>query len=222
MVGLKSSYWRMRRSCGLWLSRKGDRLGIESLTYNQVIFEAFSRYAEAAAPGVAEVLTRMFPHVKRVVDIGCGTGHFVRALRRLRVDAEGLEYSPRARQVAAAELGITVSPLDLRSADRLAIRSADLAMSIEVAEHVPPMLGDNLVALLTRTAPLVFFTAATPGQGGTGHVNEQPNAYWIDRFSARGFGFEESTTEAVRLALASTVVGSPWIAKNAMIFRQAS
>ena len=218
MTAIKASYWKIRLACGLWLSRYGDRLGIESLTYNRVIFEYFNHYASLAAPGFVEVIVNVFPHVKRVVDVGCGTGHFVHAFREAGVSAEGFEYSRRAREVAMTELGVDVAPLDLRDATELTVMPADLAMSVEVAEHVPADLGDRLVKLLTRSAPLVFFTAATPGQGGTGHINEQPASYWIERFAHLGYRYQEEVTTTVRALLRDTVVGSPWIARNAMIF----
>jgi hypothetical protein len=40
---------------------------------------------------------------------------------------------------------------------------------------------------LCELAPVVLFSAAVPGQGGHGHVNEQWPAYWVERFSSLGF-----------------------------------
>lgn len=33
----------------------------------------------------------------------------------------------------------------------------------------------------------MLFSAATPGQGGYRHVNEQPHEYWLNRFEDRGY-----------------------------------
>lgn len=63
----------------------------------------------------------------------------------------------------------------------------DLALCIEVAEHLPPDRADYLVDLLTSSADTVFFSAAHPGQGGTLHLNEQPREWWLEKFRARGF-----------------------------------
>ena len=63
----------------------------------------------------------------------------------------------------------------------------DLAISLEVAEHLPARAGRRLVAELTRVAPIVLFSAAIPGQGGKGHVNEQWPAYWRALFNRHGF-----------------------------------
>ena len=66
-------------------------------------------------------------------------------------------------------------------------RTYDLSMSIEVAEHLPSGAAAPLVEALTTAAPVVVFSAALPGQGGHGHVNEQPHAYWHALFEDRGF-----------------------------------
>jgi hypothetical protein len=65
-------------------------------------------------------------------------------------------------------------------------RRFDLAMSVEVAEHLAPATADGFVTLLTALAPVVLFSAAIPGQGGVEHVNEQ----WPALGRALVHGFE--------------------------------
>jgi len=95
------------------------------------------------------------------------------------------------------------------------IQSADLAMSLEVREHLPPSMGHNLVVSLVRSAPLTIFTAATPGQGGSGHVNEQPSEYWIEEFAGLGRYLDVAATTELRSRCRPEVKGSPWLAANA-------
>jgi hypothetical protein len=52
-------------------------------------------------------------------------------------------------------------------------RTFDLALSLELAEHLPPECAGVLVDSLARLAPAVVFSAAVPFQGGVGHVNER-------------------------------------------------
>jgi len=49
----------------------------------------------------------------------------------------------------------------------------DLAVSMEVAEHLPEQVSEPYIDLLTRLSRVVVFTAARPGLGGSDHVNEQ-------------------------------------------------
>jgi hypothetical protein len=63
----------------------------------------------------------------------------------------------------------------------------DLALSLEVAEHLSPSSADTLVASLVAAAPAVVFSAAIPRQGGTGHINEQWPEYWASKFKAHAY-----------------------------------
>jgi hypothetical protein len=60
-------------------------------------------------------------------------------------------------------------------------------MSLEVAEHVQAPFATDLVHVLTSIAPVVFFSAAIPLQGGVHHVNEQWPGYWAKLFAERGY-----------------------------------
>jgi hypothetical protein len=63
----------------------------------------------------------------------------------------------------------------------------DLAVCLEVAEHLPKQSARGLISSLVRLAPVVLFSAAVPLQGGTHHVNEQWPAYWQDLFEQHGY-----------------------------------
>jgi hypothetical protein len=63
----------------------------------------------------------------------------------------------------------------------------DLVESLEVAEHIPEQHAEQFIDSLVRHGRLVLFSAATPGQGGEHHINEQPPAYWQAKFAARDF-----------------------------------
>ena len=63
----------------------------------------------------------------------------------------------------------------------------DLSLCLEVAEHLPASRAFGLVEQLTMALPIVLFSAAIPGQGGTRHINEQWHCYWHKHFSRCGF-----------------------------------
>ena len=63
----------------------------------------------------------------------------------------------------------------------------DLAMSLEVAEHLPEEAADTLVDSLCKVADVIIFSAAHPGQGGDHHINEQPVEYWEEKFAHHGY-----------------------------------
>lgn len=139
------------------------------------------RSAERVVP---YVLSLVAP--RSVVDVGCGTGTWLSVFRRHGVeDVLGLDggYVDRARLLVPAE---RFAPADL-AGDWGVGRRFDLAVSLEVAEHLPPGTDGAFVARLCRLAPTVLFSAALPHQGGTHHVNERWPSHWAGLFAREGF-----------------------------------
>jgi hypothetical protein len=66
-------------------------------------------------------------------------------------------------------------------------RKYDLAICLEVAEHLPVSSAGTLVDSITRASDLILFSAAIPLQTGTHHINEQWQDYWAALFDQRGF-----------------------------------
>jgi hypothetical protein len=62
-----------------------------------------------------------------------------------------------------------------------------LAVSLEVGEHLPAASANVFIESLCRAAPVVLFSAAIPGQGGTHHINEQWPEYWRQLFAKQNF-----------------------------------
>ena len=66
-------------------------------------------------------------------------------------------------------------------------RQFDLAVSLEVAQHLPEDRAATFVSSLVKLAPAIVFSAAVPYQGGHHHVNEQWPAYWVNLFEQHGY-----------------------------------
>ena len=82
----------------------------------------------------------------------------------------------------------------------------DCAISIEVAEHIPTQFSEKLVENLTNaTDNVIIFTAAKPGQGGTGHINCQPKKFWLDLFAKKGFYLHNDTEKFKKLVKPSKI-----------------
>jgi SAM-dependent methyltransferase len=155
---------------------------------------------------------------KTVMDVGCGTGAMMMELRNRHCKVKGLEYAEAALKICQ-DRGLDVTRFDIEN-DRLdpALEKAfDLVVSTEVAEHLPASIADAYVDLLAALSDRVIFTAATPGQGGTDHVNEQPNEYWTDKFAARGFTYDKELSHAWREEWRRNIAVASWYADNVMI-----
>ena len=151
--------------------------------------EAFYAGQRDTSRGSAEIL---LPYIleltgaRSVADVGCGVAGWLEVAKEhgvtevLGIDGDYVDTD--WLRVDADEF----VPHDLAEPIRVD-RRFDLAMSMEVAEHLPPARAESFVADLCSLAPVVFFTAAQPHQLGTGHINLQYLDYWTGLFEARGY-----------------------------------
>jgi 2-polyprenyl-3-methyl-5-hydroxy-6-metoxy-1,4-benzoquinol methylase len=70
---------------------------------------------------------------ERILDVGCGRGHVVNALRSLGVNAEGIDLNPNAAEVAMVPHVKTMSALELGYEDGY----FDAVVSFHAVEHIP-------------------------------------------------------------------------------------
>jgi SAM-dependent methyltransferase len=186
--------------------------------YDQDYFEGtIEQFGAASAATMAKSLVDAL-HPASVIDVGCGSGALLSEIARLGVKCKGFEYATAAIEIARKR-GLDVDKLDLRDPPTVD-NHADLAISMEVAEHLPPDCADGFVDFLAKMAPKVVLTAATPGQGGTGHVNEQPNEYWIEKFRQRGFELDGPLTTRFRDDWRAANVADFYY-RNVMVLRKA-
>jgi hypothetical protein len=211
----------IRFGIGRRLSMLGERLGVNWLTYNPIIFRQFHNLGVASAPGVVDSILAAFPHVKHVADVGAGTGVYAAEFKRRGIQTSACEYNRTGRRWALRQ-GVESVPFDL-SNDPPAVLSGDIDLSycFEVAEHLPPAIGAKLVKFISGLSPIVVFTAAHPGQGGTGHINEQPKQYWIDLFADNGLIHLLEESNSLANGFRARANRSAWLAENVIALRRA-
>jgi len=149
--------------------------------YDKSFYQNGSRTARLSAAEIVPLMMHLTAP-QSVVDVGCGTGEWLSVFkssgvtRILGIDGQ---YVPQeqlqipAENFAAHDLGHL--PLNIE-------RRFDLAVSMEVGEHLPTAKAGRFVAELVELAPVVLFSAALPFQGGVQHVNEQWPQYWVQLF----------------------------------------
>jgi SAM-dependent methyltransferase len=148
----------------------------------------YGGWSEITRTSAAEVVRLVMDLVgpRSVCDVGCGSGLWLQAFREAGVaSVRGLDgpwVDPASLPFGAEHF----EAVDMTRPFTVGGRY-DLAMSLEVGEHLPPSRADGLVEALTDAAPVVLFSAAIPHQGGVRHINEQWPGYWVERFAARGF-----------------------------------
>ena len=158
---------------------------MEAAVYDETFFDLQVQGALASAPILVPTVLR-YVHPERMVDVGCGEGAWLRVFKEAGIrevlGIDGAYVHQERLLIDRSEF----RPIDL-SRSFEGIGRFDLAVCLEVAEHLPPSSASCLVQSLTALAPLVLFSAALPMQGGTHHVNEQKPGYWQALFAAEGF-----------------------------------
>jgi Methyltransferase domain. len=202
---------------GRWISCAGEILRSEYLIFNSYTYAAFHKSALERAPVTIPFILQLYPGLRNVVDLGCGTGVFVEEFLKHNVHAEGYEYSARARKIARKSFGIKEKPFDLNTFS-VPEGDFDLCICFETAHYLPAAMGDKLVKICAECASLVVFSSAHPQQGGYGHINEQPRSYWIERFTRQGLRFEAERTARLEEHLRRHLVRGLWFADNICLF----
>jgi 2-polyprenyl-3-methyl-5-hydroxy-6-metoxy-1,4-benzoquinol methylase len=215
-----SSYLRI--GLGTRLARLGEKLHWDGLMYNRLVMEhVFHFNAVKNAKPVADSIAGSFPEARTFLDVGCGSGAFAAEFQRRGYAITGCERSSHGRNLARQQ-GLKCVPFDLSHEPAADVRGPfDLVYCFEVAEHVPQALGAHLVKFLSGLGRLTVFSAAQPGQGGIGHINEQPIEYWVKAFAAQGFRLDEAETAKLRGRFRKSET-SDWFYNNTCVFRAES
>jgi SAM-dependent methyltransferase len=182
--------------------------------YTATFFEKQQEGSISSAEVVVPIVLSLFP-VSSVVDLGCGVGGWLRAFERLGIDdylgIDG-DYVPRRMLKIPKNKFIA---RDLKSLTFTDIgRRFDLACSLEVAEHLPQRCAEQFVSVLVKTAPVVLFSAAIPGQGGAEHLNEQWQSYWCKMFNKHGY----IAVDCIRPVIHEDSRVEAWYRQNTLVF----
>lgn len=139
----------------------------------------------SAAEQVLPVLFETFKPTT-IIDVGCGLGNWIEVAKKLSgaeiigVDGDYVNRSLlKIDENEFVEKDLT-KPFDLN-------RKFDLAICLEVAEHLPKSSAEGFVKSLTNHSDVIMFSAALPGQGGQNHINEQWPSYWQELFNRNDY-----------------------------------
>lgn len=150
--------------------------------YNQAFFQKINEGALAAADVIIPEL-KLALEFKTVLDVGCGQGAWgVNFNEKDYMGVDGDYVKPESLLIDPSQFkAVDVSkPFNLR-------KKFDLVISLEVAEHLPEHAADTFIDNLCKHGDTILFSAAIPGQGGNGHLNEQWQSYWAKKFKAKGY-----------------------------------
>ena len=121
-----------------------------------------------------------------VFDVGCGQGGWLAAAEELGASRISGVDGPWVDSNKLVSKAIEFKAVDLET-HFMPTEKFDLAISVEVAEHLSASRAKTFVKTLCAASDVVLFSAAIPQQGGVNHVNEQWQSFWAEMFSTDGF-----------------------------------
>jgi SAM-dependent methyltransferase len=167
------------------------------------------------SPSILVPILISFFSPKSVIDIGCGTGNFLRAFKDNGIsEIKGLDGSWVNKNI----LFKNIEPVEFDTADLEKLthseRKYDLALCLEVAEHLSFEAADDFISAICTYSDIIIFSAAIPGQGGQNHINEQWPTYWKQKFNKNQYVLHDM----VRPAIWDLSEVDYWYKQNLLVF----
>ena len=166
--------------------------------------------AEAVVPLVCKQI-----NPTSVIDFGCGVGTWLKVFTEKGITSiKGLELSELPDAEYLIDRSCILTGINFASEKFSVTSNAELAVCLEVAEHIHEKYAKTLISNLCRSAPAVLFSAACPGQTGVQHINEQPLSFWRRHFAQHGF----KQIDCIRPHIQNNLNIAWWYRQNIVLF----
>lgn len=153
--------------------------------YSEKFYDGMSNGSIRSAEVILSLLYEIYKP-NSVLDIGCGTGSWLAVAESLGSNIlKGLDGEWVTKDKLLSQ-NIDFTAINIE--DEIEINEKyDLCISLEVAEHLSHDRAGTFINTLCEASNVVLFSSAVKYQGGTNHINEQWQSYWIEIFKANGF-----------------------------------
>ncbi len=182
--------------------------------YDQAFYEKNTENLYSSAETIISIIKSYYSPAS-VIDVGCGLGAWLKAWSENGVQdflgLDGTSVPPSAYLIPQENFRC----VNFEEWEQNITRTFDLAMSLEVAEHLSADASDGFVKNLTTLSDIILFSAAVPYQGGRHHVNCQPLDYWAKKFIV--LGYECFDIIRPKLLQQHQKV-QPWYVQNTLLF----
>jgi Methyltransferase domain len=185
---------------------------VSRVQYDSGYFKVLDAAERASAAAIVPLVMALL-QPESVCDVGCARGGWLAVFKEhgvgrvLGIDGDYVERD----QLKIDESEFRAAELEQGLPD---VGRFDLAVSLEVAEHLAAESAGRFVDGLVGLAPAVLFSAAVPGQGGRGHVNEQWPEYWRALFARHDY----VPIDCIRARVWHKPEVNAWYKQNTLLF----
>jgi len=182
------------------------------LYYSRNYYKFAHENAYIAAKEIAPIILKLI-QPKSIIDLGCGMGSWLSVFKNLGInDVFGIDGNWLNEKMLLIPKDNFLR-FDL-SKPLYIVRQFDLAISLEVAEHIPATGADIFIESLTRLSPVILFSAAIPFQPGIHHKNAQWPEYWQKKFLKNNY----ICIDCIRKKIWQNDSIPYWYAQNILLF----
>jgi len=164
---------------------------------------------------------KLYVNCSIFLDFGCSTGLYLNEIQKRlpNIEAIGFEFSEDAVRHALCK---NVKQFDLTQPilREKKDNTFTLGLCLEVLEHIDDSNWKPVLDNITKLSDIIIFSAAIPGQGGTGHINCRNKIDWIRRFYSLGWVIDLDHTKHM-LEYMKNGYHMGWFAFNAMVLVKA-
>jgi len=149
-------------------------------------------------------------HSYSVLDLGCGTGEYIKSFIDHGIKAIGCDGNPDTPTISNGLCSVCdlSTPINFNE-------FFDVVLSLEVAEHIPPEYEEIFINnIIKHTKNMVIISWAHEKQGGEGHFNERNESYVVSLFESRGFTYDRKESMIIR-----QYATLKWFRKNLYVFK---
>lgn len=154
---------------------------------NETYWKEHSRVAD-------ELVARFKP--KSIVEIGCGPGGMIERFMDLKIPVKGFDTNPHFKEYFDKRNPYYKEHFVLTDFSEVQLDGVfDLCVSIEVFEHIPPNVVDEMIEKLSHHFKHFYFTS-TPYHtskkfdGWWQHIGLRTHDKWVKDFESRGWKYE--------------------------------
>lgn len=167
---------------------------------------------------VADALHKVFKP-SSLADLGCGCGIYSHLFRQkgLRVLSIDGVTPPREHSYP-----VEIINRDLTEPVENTWGSFDVALCLEVAEHIPEEHSEVFLRNLMGFSDRLLISAAPRGQGGHHHVNEQPRRYWAARLAKLGYAYNRKASGLIMAAVEDCPPPMLWMVCHIGVYDRAT
>ena len=182
--------------------------------FNCGYYQTLSDASAASARVVVPYLMALFGPTS-VIDVGCGSGHWLDAFGALGVERlVGLDFGQVPEGDPAVRNG-WLRKTDLATPFAMDERFG-LALSLEALQYLPPAREEGFIRDLAALAPVVVFSTSIPMQQwpAPGDAIERWQGHWPPLFSDHGF----RVCDVVRQTFWDDPRVGWWYRQNVLVF----